>query len=209
MRRPWLVSWLFMAVVAVAAIARAAPEPPRVLGIEIEARYVADKRFRDGAVERGPFAIARLRLPLARHAARRLARVGVRIDAGAAESGARLVIRVEGVARGQLYDYMERLARKRGLRYAAADLRGEIAVLDPAGGRVCRARFSGGAGSTASISVVARRDLRESPLFAPFDAALGAPGSFLDALDALVARVYGGPARAALATPVACANTSP
>jgi len=193
------------------AAARAAPEPPRVLGIEIEARYVADKRFRDGAVEHGPFAIARLRLPLARHAARRLAQAGVRIDEGTAEGGARLVIRIEGVARGQLYDYMERLARKRGLRYAAADLRGEIAFLEPASGRVCRARFAGGAGSTASIPVVASRDARESPLFAPFDAALAAPGSFLDALDALVARVYGDPARRNPAFPasVACANTSP
>ncbi len=203
MRRP-LLALFFVAVFAAPARAGAETVPPQRVAVEIVQSFAADRRLRAGAVETGPFAISRLRLPLDRHAARLLAAAGAVPAARPDKADARLVIRLSGIARGQLYDSMERLARKRRLRYAAAQVSGEIAFSTADGRLVCRSAFDGEAGETAGIPVVANRDLRESPLFAPFEAALAASGSFLDALAAVIGRVLGGPAPATRSAKVAC-----
>lgn len=203
MRRPLLVLALAAALAAPARAGGESARPARV-AIEVIQSFVADSRFRNGAVEPGPFAVPRLRLPLARRAARLLAAAGATPVARPEKADARLAIRLSGVARGQVYDYMEHLARKHSLRYAAARVTGEIVFATTDGRLVCQSAFAGGAGETAGMPVVANRDLRESPLFAPFEAALAAPGSFRDALAAVIERALGGPAPAARKAKVAC-----
>ena len=156
----------------------------------IDDSYGADSRFVEGDVQIGRYEIRRVSLPYKRFTAKLLAYAGARLADDAAEPvDATVTITVDGLALGQLYDYADRLQRKRDLRFIAARLVGRI---DHAGaGRDCIVAFSARVGRTHGIPIVAGRDHREEPRFAPFDGAMRRPGSFVAALVALVGAVYG------------------
>ncbi len=156
----------------------------------VDDSYSADSRFVEGDVRVGRYEIRRVSLPYKRLAAKLLAYAGARLADDATEPvGAIVTITVDGLALGQLYDYADRLQRKRDLRFIAARLIGRI---DYAGdGRDCAVAFSARVGRTQGIPIVPDRDHREAPQFAPFDEAMRAPGSFVAALVALVGVVYG------------------
>ncbi len=156
----------------------------------VDDSYSADSRFVEGDVRVGRYEIRRVSLPYKRLAAKLLAYAGARLADDATEPvGAIVTITVDGLALGQLYDYADRLQRKRDLRFIAARLIGRI---DYAGdGRDCAVAFSARVGRTQGIPITVGRDHREAPQFAPFDEAMRSPGSFVAALVALVGAVYG------------------
>ncbi len=156
----------------------------------VDDSYSADSRFVEGDVRVGRYEIRRVSLPYKRLAAKLLAYAGARVADDAAEPvDATVTITVDGLALGQLYDYADRLQRKRDLRFIAAHLIGRIDYADA--GRDCAVAFSARVGRTHGIPIVPGRDHREAPQFAPFDEAMRAPGSFVAALVALVGVVYG------------------
>ncbi len=156
----------------------------------VDDSYGADSRFVESDVQIGRYEIRRVSLPYKRFAAKLLAYAGARLADDATEPvDATVTITADGLALGQLYDYADRLQRKRDLRFVAARLIGRI---DYAGdGRDCTVAFSARVGRTHGIPIIPDHDHREAPQFAPFDEALRRPGSFVAALVALVGVVYG------------------
>ena len=163
----------------------------------IDDSYGADSQFVENDRRIGRHEIRRVRLPYRRLVAKLLAHAGARVADDATESvDATMTITADGLALGQLYDYMDRLQRKRHLRFIAVHLTGRIEYVGD--GRACATAFSGRVGRTHGIPIVVGRDHREAPQFAPFDEAMRRPGSFVAALVALVGAVYGdAPLRAA------------
>jgi hypothetical protein len=76
------------------------------------------------------------------------------------------------------------------VRFIGARLQGSI-TLTTAGGATCEARFAGAIEARRGIPIIIARDYREAPNLAPFDEALVEPGSFVDALAAVMGAVYG------------------
>ncbi len=184
-----------MRAIAILALAAAmvSPMPARsgdTVRLIVDDSYGADRRFVENKVHVGRYEIRRVSLPYKRFAAKLLAYAGARLADDATEPvDATVTITADGLALGQLYDYADRLQRKRDLRFVAARLIGRI---DYAGdGRDCTVAFSARVGRTHGIPIVVGRDHREAPQFAPFDEAMRAPGSFVAALVALVGAVYG------------------
>lgn len=184
-----------MRAIAILALAAAMLSPTSVrsgdtVRLIVDDSYGADSRFVENEVRVGRTEIRRVSLPYKRLAAKLLAYAGARLaDDAAKPVDATVTITADGLALGQLYDYADRLQRKRDLRFIAARLAGRI---DYAGaGRDCTVGFSARVGRTHGIPIVAGRDHREAPQFAPFDEAMRAPGSFVAALVALVGVVYG------------------
>ena len=164
--------------------------PDDTVRLIVDDSYGADRRLVENDVRIGRYEVRRVHLPYKRLVATLLAYAGARLtDDAAAPVDATVTITVDGLALGQLYDYADRLQRRRAMRFIAAQLTGRIDYA--ADGRDCAVGFSARVGRTGGIPIVAIRDHREAPQFAPFDEALRRPGSFVAALVVLVGVVYG------------------
>ena len=95
------------------------------------------------------------------------------------------------MALGSLYDFMENRVRLRHLRFTGATIEGRVSLTSKQAGLTCAARFAGAMAPRNAGLIVGVWDYRESPQFAPFEAALAEPGSFTTALAAVIGAVYG------------------
>ena len=143
--------------------------------IVIEARYFADSVIGDRGLVRGKFPLERAIHPF-RPLVRRLME----------NEDASLLIQAEGLALGSLYDFMENRVRLRHLRFTGATIEGRVSLTSKQAGLTCAARFAGAMAPRNAGLIVGVWDYRESPQFAPFEAALAEPGSFTTALAAVI-----------------------
>ena len=162
------------------SVAYGAPGTTRLV---VEARYFADSMIGDKGLVRGRFPIDRPVHPFRRVAARLMKRLH--------DPGAVLHISAQGLALGSIYDFMENRARLRRLRYIGAVIEGRLSLSRADAGMTCAADFAGSIEPPKGSIIVGVRDVRESPQFAPFEAALAEPGSFVAALTAVIGAMNG------------------